>query len=74
MLAKRPREGAHTETHWIGCRREGPGVEVFDINAICEGGWLPAREWSELLVPWLLQDKPRADGTWWLNETAEVRL
>jgi len=53
-------------THWIACRHNGATSEIFDINATCDGGWIPIKEWEEQLVPWLLREcEPKADGLWW---------
>lgn len=60
----------YRHTHWIGIRNViVNGVmmrEAFDINAMCDGGWISWAEWSRSLVPWLLpQVDPQADGRWW---------
>ncbi len=49
-------------------------VKIFDINAICVGGWIDLPEWSTQLVPWLLkQCEPKATGDWWLTHVVEIR-
>lgn len=62
-----PMAARYRATHWVGLRSsEDLGHEVFDVNAMCVGGWLPFKEWSEQLVPWLLREvHPKADGRWW---------
>lgn len=68
----------YRHTHWIAISKveepEGgapdglalPWSEVFDVNAVGFGGWLPAYEWEKLLVPWLLKEvEPKASGEWW---------
>lgn len=48
--------------------------EVFDINAMCVGGWLSWNEWSRELVPWLIKEcQPKADGTWWPTHCWEIQ-
>lgn len=51
-------------SHWVGVRgRNGSPDEIFDINAIEQGGWIPFAEWRDNLVPWLLGwDEPEATG------------
>jgi hypothetical protein len=60
-------------THWVAAVKTDC-LNVFDINATCSGGWVTFDEWSTQLVPWLLRDKPRHDGTWWITHSAEVLL
>jgi hypothetical protein len=62
-----PWAAAQRHTHWIGSRRAAAKpsclVEVFDINCICVGGWVPLAEWSQSVVPWLLEQcEPKATG------------
>lgn len=59
--------------------RAGGGVRcheharVFDVNALCVGGWIPFPEWANELVPWLLeQAEPKATGEWWPTHCLEV--
>lgn len=70
-----PMRVRYRHTHWVACVSEiglGPG-EIFDINAMCAGGWIPFREWSEDLVPWLLQQcEPKANGKWHLTHVVEI--
>lgn len=62
----------YCHTHWVAAVQTDC-LKVFDINATCAGGWLPFKEWSKQLVPWLIREtQPRADGTWWITHTAEV--
>lgn len=58
-------------THWVGLRNQSK--EVFDVNAMCVGGWIPYAEWSQELVPWLIREMyPKADGGWWPTHVLEV--
>lgn len=73
-----PIRARYRQTHWIAYRLADN--HVFDVNAMCVGGWLPEREWSTQLVPWLLrQCVPRANGDWSrthvieLSSTGQVR-
>jgi hypothetical protein len=83
-----PIAARYRHTHWVACRfpREfGPGKdgvswgrtplvpEIFDINAIIVGGWLPWSEWADELMPWLQkQAVPKGDGTWWPTHSWEL--
>jgi hypothetical protein len=67
-----PMRVRYRQTHWVGVRERGvakfPGFrrEVFDINAMFVGGWIPYDEWAGRLVPWLIEKcVPHADGQWW---------
>ena len=72
-----PIRARYRHTHWIGARRVGTNawdMEIFDINAICVGGWIPLREWNEQLVPWLLREcEKRAYGTWHQTHVIELQ-
>jgi hypothetical protein len=71
-----PMRTRYRHTHWIGARRVGVNVwntEIFDINCICVGGWVPLEEWNGQVVPWLLrQCEPKAFGGWWRTHAIEV--
>lgn len=59
----------YRHTHWVGVC----GREIFDINAMVIGGWLPLPEWSLQLVPWLLEQcEPKANRRWHLTHAVEV--
>lgn len=61
----------YRHTHWVGLRNLS--TEVFDINAICAGGWLSRTEWREQLVPWLIRNAvPCGDGSWWPTHVLEI--
>jgi hypothetical protein len=50
-------------THWIAAR--GGSKEIFDINAMCAGGWLQRNEWVLQLAPWLRKELyPKSNGMW----------
>ena len=46
----------YRHTHWIAWNAVTGELQVFDINAICAGGWMSYAEWSNQLVPWLLNE------------------
>lgn len=70
----RPMVARYRHTHWIASRGSvNTGHEVFDVNAMCAGGWMSFAEWSEELVPWLLkQVAPKATGEWWPTHCWEI--
>lgn len=58
-------------THWVAMRNNSE--EVFDVNALCVGGWLGMAEWENKLVPWIIKEcVPGGDGTWWPTHVIEV--
>ncbi len=60
-----PMRARYRCTHWVGSRVGETGVEVFDINCMCVGGWVSLAEWRDYVVPWLLQEcHPKANGRW----------
>ena len=71
-----PRRARYRHTHWIGARRVGENVwntEIFDINCICAGGWVPLTEWNEQVVSWLLRVcEPKAFGSWHSTHVLEL--
>lgn len=61
----------YRHTHWVAT--VGQGTEIFDVNCLCVGGWVPLAEWSGQVVPWLLsQCEPKADGKWHITHSVEV--
>lgn len=84
-----PMRARYRQTHWVASRAVDatawrsdarpmpqpiwPGHEIFDVNALCVGGWLPYDEWAGELVPWLLkQAVPKASGEWWPTHCWEI--
>lgn len=64
-----PMRARYRQTHWVAVA----GREVFDVNAMCVGGWLPWNEWAFQLVPWLIREcYPKADGAWWPTHILEI--
>lgn len=68
-----PMAARYRHTHWVGVDGRGPVQMIFDVNAVCEGGWLTWREWECQLVPWLLRECcPKGDGRWWPTHCWEI--
>lgn len=65
-------------THWIGAATTPDGNQAaFDINCINNGsGWVRRKDWEDLVVPWILQERDdrRATGTWHITHTLEVSI
>lgn len=70
-----PMAARYRHTHWTGARHALGGVEIFDVNAMCVGGWIGFEEWRDQLVPWLLSEcHPKAYGAWHLTHRLSVGL
>jgi hypothetical protein len=69
-----PPRVAYRHTHWVASQAlEGGERQIFDVNCMNVGGWIPESEWSGHLVPWLLKEcEPKADGKWSLTHVIEV--
>jgi len=69
-----PIRARYRHTHWVAVRpSKGSAIEVFDVNAMCVGGWMSYEEWSLQLVPWLIRETtPKGDGTWWPTHCWEL--
>jgi len=69
-----PIPARYRHTHWIGHRDlHGGGHEIFDINCIGVGGWIPREEWKSQFVPWFLpQVEPKSDGNWSMTHVLEI--
>lgn len=66
-----PMRARYRQTHWVAMRNDGR--EVFDVNAVCVGGWLSFEEWSLQLVPWLIRECcPKGSGEWWPTHALEI--
>lgn len=66
-----PMRVRYRKTHWVAARKQSS--EIFDVNAMCRGGWLSFHEWSQYLIPWLiLECYPKADGAWWATHALEI--
>jgi hypothetical protein len=67
-----PMRARYRHTHWVAIDRAHP-TRVFDVNAVCVGGWIPWSEWVTQLVPWLLKEvAPKANGEWWPTHCWQV--
>lgn len=69
-----PMAARYRHTHWIAAENAVDGLRIFDVNAVCAGGWMPYEEWSGQLVPWLLSDHKRANRRWHLTHRIELAL
>ena len=69
-----PMRVRYRHTHWVGSMAiEGEEQNIFDVNCMCVGGWVPLSEWAESAVPWILkQCEPKADGKWHLTHSVEI--
>lgn len=69
-----PIPARYRHTHWIAHRdRPDSESQIFDVNCIGVGGWIPRNEWKEQVVPWLLpQVEPKSDGNWSMTHSIEV--
>lgn len=71
-----PMRVRYRETHWVAVRtmlHPLYPLQIFDINAICVGGWIGWIEWANQLVPWLIkQCSPKASGEWWATHVIEI--
>lgn len=60
-------------THWVAMCQGPVHVHVFDVNAVCVGGWIPWEEWFYKLMPWLAGEVvPKWDGRIWPTHILEV--
>lgn len=70
-----PMMARYRMTHWVGAqtRNGGKWIDVFDINAMADGGWVSLQDWGKYVVPHILREAvPRADGHWTLTHVVEV--
>ena len=68
-----PMVARYRYTHWIGAEIGRNSIGVFDINCLANGtGWCALADWSETIVPWLLEGYPRATGKWHLTNAIEI--
>lgn len=64
-----PMRVRYRQTHWAGMC----GGWMFDVNAMCSGGWLSFAEWSSELIPWLIRECiSKGDGKWWPTHVIAV--
>jgi hypothetical protein len=66
-----PMKARYRQTHWVAARHGS--TEIFDVNAMCVGGWMPFSEWANQLIPWLIREcYPKANGLWWPTHAMEI--
>ena len=63
-----PPAAAYQHTHWIACLKENGCSWVYDIN----GGWMSRERWTSEVIPLLVADNRRRDGTWFPTHRWEV--
>lgn len=58
-------------THWVASKvlTLGNGLWIFDVNS----GWTTGDTWKQETVPKIIESVKRADGTWKLTHSWEVR-
>lgn len=64
--------GRLRRSHWVLTRPGPDGQEVFDVNALGEGGWVPKRGWDDSLAPWI--GDVIYDGTRGWADVERIRL
>ena len=68
-----PMAARYRKTHWVAAHKKDPHMMIYDVNAMCAGGWISYLEWSNDLIPWLLkQCEPKASGCWWPTHSIEI--
>jgi hypothetical protein len=69
-----PMRARYRYTHWIGAATGGDGARgVFDINALANGsGWCAIKDWTEHVVPVLVELYKGATGGWHITHAIEV--
>lgn len=73
---KVPPRVAYRHTHWVGaCVHTRNDVGIFDINCVSNGtGWVSLKGWTDLIVPVLLENVPKASRKWHITYVIEVTL
>ncbi len=76
MAPEVPMAARYQHTHWVAVRNNPamtPQRQVFDINAMCAGGWIPFGEWKNEMMPWLVKESnKRCDGTFFPTHCLEI--
>lgn len=68
-----PIKARYWHTHWVAAQTINDQVGIFDINAMAAGGWIALANWSQILVPWIIEaGVPRGDGKWSLTHVVEI--
>ena len=70
---------AYLHTHWIGVATTPEhGVMAYDVNAgdleHVRGQWVPMAFWQEEVLPLLLTQHPRADGSYCFRWACELYI
>jgi hypothetical protein len=68
-----PMRARYRYTHWVGAASDGPDIGIFDINCMNNGtGWCSLDDWRDVVVPYILQQYPRASGQWHITHQIEI--
>lgn len=68
-----PMQARQRHTHWVAMQWLLKQW-VFDINAICFGGWISFDEWKTKMMPWLAKEcVPGWNGLIWPTHVLEIR-
>jgi hypothetical protein len=69
-----PARAAYRHTHWIGVDSGNPdNIGIYDCNAMNNGsGWVSAFDWEHIILPYLLEEIPKANGKWHIKCAAEI--
>jgi hypothetical protein len=69
-----PMAARYRHTHWVAFWNTATSHQfVFDVNAMCVGGWLHFAEWHTQLAPWLIKEcELKGDGKFWPTHTLEL--
>ena len=59
---------------WIGVDSSNPdNIMIFDVNAMSNGtGWVTLSDWENIVVPYILEGIPKANGRWHMKCCAEI--
>ena len=61
-------------THWVGAAQRGGETGIFDVNCLNNGtGWSSLADWSAVVVPYILEQYPKASGNWHITHSFEVK-
>jgi len=66
---------AYRFSHWVGAKMVQNGVGIFDVNCLNNGsGWCSVKDWTNIVVPWITKQYPRANGGWHITHAVEIEL
>jgi len=57
----------------VACRLVDGVQWIYDVNAMCVGGWIVENVWESEVALWLMREtEPKADGTWSRTHCIEI--